>query len=204
MSIILPFMRAASFVVLGIVVGMVIACGPEADECGSGTCVRTVFVSEAAMSADLGGIAGADAICATEAAAAGLEGTFLAWLSDATHSPEDRFPRSAGPYVLPDGTQVLEGWTVLVDGLSARIAQHADGTVVPPDDGPPALVWTGTFADGQRDDVNRSSYCGDWTLDTADESVLVGWVHEHLLPGDWSAANVVRCASQAHLYCFQR
>lgn len=57
------------------------------------------------MSANLGGVGGADAICAAEAAAAGLEGTFLAWLSDATHSPKDRPPQSTGPYVLPDDTR---------------------------------------------------------------------------------------------------
>jgi hypothetical protein len=184
---------------------LALACGPEADidDCDGAPCVRTVFVSEARLPGDLGGIAGADRICADEAAAAGLDGTYLAWLSDTAHSPRDRLSRPDGAFTLPDDTEVAASWSTLVTGLSARIAMHADGTPVPDDD-PPVPVWTATYDAGQRDDINDTTYCGDWSRDTTDESVLIGWVHNRLDPIDWTSANVVSCASLAHIYCFQR
>lgn len=52
---------------------------------------KTVFVTSQTYTGNLGGLAGADAQCNLLAKAAGLEGSYLAWLSDATESPSTRF-----------------------------------------------------------------------------------------------------------------
>ena len=68
---------------------------------------KTVFVTKASFKGNLGGLAGADEKCQAEAddhASIVPSGTYLAWLSDGTNSPDTRFAKSSDPYVLPDGT----------------------------------------------------------------------------------------------------
>ena len=50
-----------------------------------------VFVTSTTHNGNLGGVAGADAICNARAAAAGLPGSYLAWISMADDDPEFRF-----------------------------------------------------------------------------------------------------------------
>ena len=59
----------------------------------------TVFVTTAVMNGNLGGEAGANAVCQGEADAAGLPGTYQAMLSTANVTPSD----TAVPYFLPGG-----------------------------------------------------------------------------------------------------
>ncbi len=80
---------------------------------------KTVFVTSAVFDGNLGGLAGADAKC--QAAADGPasvvpSGTYLAWLSDGTDSPDTRFTKTAHPYLLPDGTKIAEDFFDLTDG----------------------------------------------------------------------------------------
>ena len=64
---------------------------------GSGS--RIVFVSAPIAGSALGGVAGADAHCSSEAASRSLPGTFKAWIGDATTDPATTFPQNLGPYV---------------------------------------------------------------------------------------------------------
>jgi hypothetical protein len=198
---------------LGLVVAT--ACGDDAEMacdcaavgCSAEPCTKTVFVTRTEMAANFGGVTAADDLCAQEAANAGLAGTYFAWLSDATRSPFVRFSRATVPYVLPDGTAIAPDWDTLVDaGPSVPIAQHADASAVPPDDGSPAQVWTGTSIDGRADTYNNASnYCSNWTRNVLEESALVGWVYERVKPGlDWTRANLVPCTGSGYLYCFQQ
>lgn len=196
--------------------GLAAACsddeGPACDcaevGCFADLCTKTVFITKTQMAANFGGIAAADALCAQEAAAAGLEGTYLAWLSDNTRSPFGRFSRPTVPYVLPDGTQIAAGWDALSAAPpTAPISQHADTTAVPPDEGTAyALVWTGTSIDGRAETYNNASdYCAGWTANVLDSSAVVGFVHERTKPKlDWTRANLVPCTGMGYLYCFQQ
>ena len=59
--------------------------------------VKLVFLLEDGVRGDIGGVAAADQTCNDAAEAAGLPGTYKAWLSDSTSSPSTRFVRSDLP-----------------------------------------------------------------------------------------------------------
>jgi hypothetical protein len=69
---------------------------------------RTAFLSSPFRSG--GGLAGADAVCAADAAAAHLPGSFKALLGDVRKPPFDpaRFDTSRGPWYRVDGVQVVQ------------------------------------------------------------------------------------------------
>ena len=127
---------------------------PAADHNG-----KTIFVTGASFKSDLGGLAGADAKCQTEAddpTSIVPSGTYLAWLSDGTDSPDTRFTKSSHPYLLPDGTKIAEDFTDLTDG-SILHAINIDPT------GKRLGLqefWTGTNADGTTGP--QSVTCTGW------------------------------------------
>ena len=87
-----------------------------------------LIVTESTQRGDVGGPEGADAICAGEAAAAGIDGEFKAWLSVTGTPVGDRLTQSTVPYVLPDGTRIADDWNDLVDGsIQAPINVDAMG-----------------------------------------------------------------------------
>jgi hypothetical protein len=55
-----------------------------------------VFVTSRAYTGNLGGLAGADAICQTHAAEAGLPGTYVAWLATSTVTAPSRLAPARG------------------------------------------------------------------------------------------------------------
>jgi hypothetical protein len=61
-------------------------------------------------------VAGGDAFCQAHARAAGLPGTYKAWLADATGSPSTTMTRHLGPYQLVTTAVVAQGWNDLTDG----------------------------------------------------------------------------------------
>ena len=100
---------------------------PDETQCPGGSCqggqcvagdVKVVFVSSVGHNGKFGGVTGADSFCQGRANAAGLSGTFKAWLSGATNntSPKWRFSKSDIPYALPDGTVIADDWADLTDG----------------------------------------------------------------------------------------
>jgi Protein of unknown function (DUF1554) len=123
---------------------------------------RTVFVSSALYTGALGGLTGADSKCQVLADAAGLDGTFKAWLSDSTVQAVARLTHSADAYVRPDGVHIASSWADLVDGtIQNPINVDERGQVVP---GAAWVelegdVWTGTTDSGAA----LPTHCKDWT-----------------------------------------
>ncbi len=127
----------------------------------TGSCV--VFLTSDEYSGNLGGLAGADAICQRLAQAAGLKGTFNAWLSDSKQSAAQRLTHSSVPYVDTLGRIVANDWADLTDGALQRAitvdekrydwAINCDlfAWVLP--------VWTSTRTDGSAE----GPFCADWT-----------------------------------------
>jgi hypothetical protein len=165
--------------------------------CDGGPC--RVFVTSTRHNGNLGGIAGADAICAERAANAGLEGTFLAWLSDDDSSPSTRFVRAPYPYVLVDGTEVAANWNELTgNGIEHHIDLNERGA---PADGL-GTVWTRTLSDGTAASFSLGPDCGGWHEATSIEFGTNG-LHQGSL-ALWSFFGASSCNARLRLYCFQQ
>jgi hypothetical protein len=168
----------------------------QAATCGDGS--NCVFVTSSRHEGNLGGLAGADAICQDRAEAGGSRaapGVYLAWLSDATASPSTRFTQASVPYRLVDGTAIADDWADLVDGsLDAPIQVLESGSLAPP----VHAVWTGTETDGTRD----ADDCAGWTTGSTGTFGLVG---DHLgTTRRWTSGGLGGCGFTLALYCFQQ
>lgn len=188
---------------------------------GSGPSARLVFITSERFTGDLGGMRGADERCQDSADAAGLSGTYKAWLSDSEgHSPSTRFTRSTLPYELVDGTLVAKSWRDLTDGfLESQISLDERGNSAPKAYGglDAWFVWTGTKVDGtaktQMSDFG--GFCtepgkGDWENDLVRDFRIqcgfngVGTVRGAYLDSIWTENGFQPCDFEAHLYCFQQ
>jgi hypothetical protein len=179
---------------------------------GSGcvTNTKTVFVtSQTFQGGKLGGLTGADAICQRLAKAAGLTGTFLAWLSDSTGSPATRFTKDGGPYQLTDGTEIARNWIDLTNtGVESGISLTERRTAPPHATTPfcgPLAVWTDTGFHGTLEEPDRS--CDDWSnIDgTGGALGVASSVFNWTFQCDETAPSTREpCAATAPLYCFEQ
>lgn len=175
---------------------------------------KRVFITNQRFNADLGGISGANEKGNTAAIAAGLSGTFKAWLSDSSSSPSTNFTRSTQPYGLVDAanTRIADNWTDLTtcnEGLAGDecldnpINVNENGIVLPDEstNSTNRSVWTNTLTDGNVDETPHISNCFDFTS-------LVG----SALVGDYASTIEMwtenflsnSCGIQSRLYCFEQ
>jgi hypothetical protein len=141
----------------------------------------------------IGGIAAADQLCSTSAAAAGLAGTYVAWVSTSTVNAIDRLGSARG-WVRPDGRLFADTaadiaasrvyYPLDVDESGSALDRIADGSVL-----------TLTQADGT---VAAGATCGDLT--TTAGSGQTGFPLE--LGAAWTAFAQASCVGSYHLYCF--
>jgi hypothetical protein len=183
------------------------ACTGEA-VCGSGSCAVPlcggsvpcrVFVTSTTHKGNLGGLAGADAICQALAAAAGLPGTYMAWLSDNPTSPATRFVHSAAPYRRVDGVTIADNFTDLTDAsLDAPINVTETGAVISAD----VETWTSTKFDGTPGGVGS---CSHWTNDTVIFTASFGNATSSNATWTTESGGGTEFCNQPHrLYCFQQ
>lgn len=188
---------------------------PGVEECDDGNlepndgcdsnCKRTefvVFLTNKKVNGALGGTAGADLLCQTEAVQANRQGIFRAWLSTDAVSASARLSHANLPYVLADGTPVAFNWVDLImNGPSAPINTDASGNpilaMMPCTDD---LVWTGTDKAGES--VNKLN-CDDWTVGIGNTGNVGSFQASGVSPA-WSMCNSFICSTQAHLYCFEQ
>ena len=138
------------------------------------------------------GFAGADAICATRAAAAGLIGTFVAYLSTSGFDARDRLMAARG-WVRTDGKP-----------FGDRIEDILTGAVYYP----PALDELGNSVDsidavatGTRSDGTDDEDCVGYTSSNASDYIDIGIAIDGRFV--WEADMTASCASQYRLYCFE-
>jgi hypothetical protein len=150
---------------------------------------RIAFVSRANWLPN-GGLAGADAQCAADAAAAGLPGTFRALLSTPTASAASRFALAGTPWTRPDGAIV----TTAFEAPIAPIVQRADGT----------LANTSTLTGGADPTAigTAASTCANWTDATAGATGDAGLSMCAGVTGYRQAT--FQCNSGFFIYCFQQ
>ena len=164
---------------------------------------KFVFLTHDSYTSYLGGLAGADAVCQGAAEAAGLPGSYKAWLSTAADSPSTRFTHATVPYVLPDYTWVAQDWADLTDGsILAPINRGPDGQPVALS-GAGYDAWTATRTDGTPDNYNPIRDCNAWHGTSAWYGIL-GDASE--IGGQWTYDVSYHCGSwnRFRLYCFEQ
>jgi hypothetical protein len=135
----------------------------------------------------------------TAASAAGLSGTFRAWLSTSAQQPLDFFAPSSIPYRRLDNAQVAKDWADLVDGMLVNpISVTEIMTNVPGPACEQRAVWTASFDSGTGYDAAAKS-CSDWT--STDGTTTGG---NPSLTNAWSDGCPLPCTGQASLYCFEQ
>jgi hypothetical protein len=154
------------------------------------------------------GLAGADAVCEARAAAAGLPGTFAAWLSDDItdaychvqgltgrrymNCGEYWLPVDAGPWVRTDGAPYADSVAGMTTGrVHTPLRFDEAGRALPP------ATWLrdGTNADGS---LSNSDPCSEWS--SAIDNLTVGGIDtDHTWAwGEWSG-----CSPPASLICLE-
>ena len=157
-----------------------------------------VFVTSSRFQGDsLGGISQADAHCQNAASAAGLGGSFRAWISEVNNDAISGVPNS-GPWYTVDRTELVfnnrSNWATTP---IRKISIDENGTDHSDDTYEALLVWTGTHSGGLAGDYEAT--CGNWS------EVWVWGVFGILARNtsewtDWSAG---LCDKQYRLYCYE-
>lgn len=164
----------------------------------SGLSHHTVFVTSQTYNGNLGGLSGADAICASRAQAgaytSSLSGTWMAILSDEADSAAGRLNLSTLEVRNVLDSLIDSSGTGMWDAsLSAPIDVDENGTTVST-----ALnVWTGSTSAG----AISHTHCLSWT------SVATGIGREGLLNktnSTWIANVNSPCSAVKRLYCINR
>ncbi len=188
---------------------------------------KTVFISSQTYVGNLGGVAGADQLCQRLASAAGLSGTYKAWLSDANNrTPATGWKPSSGPFRLRNGVTVANNWNEIITTgrlLNPISLDEYGRPLAPPSYDPygKIYVWTGTKAALTTSQSivwsTPSQLCNNWNVSecmysTADQhsscfgyyGVVISQTQTYTQQY-WVDANGVRyCGSPCHLYCFQQ
>jgi len=173
------------------------SCGARA-VCVGGQCVvaQRAFLSSATYTGNLGGHGGADATCQQLATAAGLAGTWMAWISDNASSPSARFHHASVAYRLIDGTVVAASWSALVSG-SLGHGIDLDERGHPPTG--TTEVWTATNTDGTLAGDGCSSFTSGSNAAT---TPAVGVADN--TDATWTDVYLQFRDRSDHVYCFEQ
>jgi len=164
-------------------------------------------VSSALYSGNLGGLPGADSKCQSLAGAAGLCGTFKAWLSDGTGAAAARLTHAVGNYVLTNGEIVASGWS----GLTTATLLHAIDVTETKGAAPVGTVkcggssqvpvWSGATNSGIA--VANGS-CSNWGSTSTSPGAAFG--NADATNAAWSGMCqiVTVCPDTAALYCLEQ
>lgn len=154
---------------------------------------KVVFLSSVMGTGDLSswvdaggktGVAAGDAICQARALAAGLAGTFKAWLHDGANAAGVRFT-SAGPWIRLDGMKLAETKTELSAALRTTPNLTELGSYRAT-----TQVWTG----------ESGATCGVWTMGT---NAAMGTLGRAWSVTAWSNAVDFACSYTGRLYCLE-
>lgn len=171
----------------------------SASECFQGyTCSKSAckaykiaFVTSTTYRGNLGGALGADKLCQERAEAAGLSGTYMAWIGDSITSPLTRFSQWDGPYAKVTQGKVADDWKDLSDGsLDSTMTADEFGKV----SGGTLNAWIGMEHPAVTPSVSN---CLDWTSKTATDQGTY-------LSSLWSSKKTSSCAAEMRLYCFEQ
>ncbi|TJW40293.1 MAG: hypothetical protein E5X59_27095 [Mesorhizobium sp.] len=168
--------------------------------------------------ADLGGLAGADAHCASLAEAAGVAGkTWRAYLSTSDTDARDRIGR--GPWSNAKGVKIADDVASLhsdANAITKQTALNEKGEMVNGRGDKPNRhdILTGSKPDGTK---IADQTCGDWTLSGAEGAAMTGhhdrtglddsaaaksWNSSHASRGGCSQEALRSTGGDGLFYCF--
>lgn len=168
--------------------------------------------------ADLGGLKGADAHCASLAEAAGVTGkSWAAYLSTSDTDARDRIGK--GPWVNAKGVKIADDVASLhgdANGISKQTALNEKGEVVNGRGDKPNRhdMLTGSKPDGTK---IADQTCGDWTMSGAEGAAMMGhhdrtglddsaaaksWNSSHASRGGCSQEALKGTGGDGLFYCF--
>jgi len=159
-------------------------------------CFDIVLVAlNEAHTGNLGGIAGADALCAAQATGAGFKGTYKAFLSGTGRDVKDLITGNAASFIVMNskGEQLFSSWSQMFTSSSwssGKFIYSFDGKKVDENTGASpdwydAQNWTGSVAAGT---INTSSNCQSWTSDASIDSGASGELDMYKLVSGYSQA----------------
>ncbi len=175
---------------------------------------KLAFVTGTRHNGNLGGIAGADTICNNCASAAGLEGTFKAWLGDSDSGPVDNFTKDQSViYRLVNG-EFVGTWPDLVEAavtgppksLLNPISMTEQGDMVT------GYVWSNVSQGKSIDSEvgpNKSDQtsCQNWTSPSNGTGYVGDATSVDGLRWSWSlyiGEEPPGCSTEFRLYCFEQ
>ncbi|TRC74121.1 hypothetical protein FJV83_04230 [Mesorhizobium sp. WSM4307] len=168
--------------------------------------------------ADLGGLKGADAHCASLAEAAGVIGkSWHAYLSTSAEDARDRIGK--GPWFNAEGVKIADDVASLhsdANGITKQTALNERGEVVNGRGDTPNRhdMLTGSKPDGTR---IADQTCGDWTMSGAEGAAMMGhhdrtglddsaaaksWNSSHASRGGCSQEALKGTGGDGLFYCF--
>lgn len=150
---------------------------------------NVIFVTQPQPSANLGGINGADNLCAMSAMSANLgPGTYRAWLSDSFVNAANRIGSGTG-WVRPDGRPVFNTQTDLTSGRVMYLpTQDAFGVDVGSQS-----PMTGTFSFGFSSGQNCNDWFGSFGQGLAGSTRFSN--------GQWTELVAQPCNQPVRIYC---
>lgn len=151
-----------------------------------------IFVTSTIFDGNLGGSGGADAECNARADAAGLPGTYVAWLSTPELDAIDRLAGSQG-WVRPDGRPFADSLGFDIRRTWYPPSLDEFGEVVPDD----TRTITGTNFEGVY--FEPAGTCDDYTSSTALDGVGTGDPFSGF--GNWSSGGSSACKLPMRLFC---
>lgn len=153
--------------------------------------LKKVFVTSTTYNGGFALTNSADTNCAIRAAAAGLSGTWYAYLSyNGITLPYAGFTGS-GPWYKMDGTTLI----------ASNLADLTDGSIGSPinqDEFGNSVSALSTVFIG----MNTTQHCTGWTSIASTASAHTGLVGAST--SLWSNSGTTNCGSSARLYCFQQ
>lgn len=174
---------------------------------GTGSCTlhrKRVFITSTSYNGTMGGgpggLTAADNNCQSRANAAGLGGTWKAWLSTGTKSVASRLTHSIFPYSLVDDTtKIADNWTDLTDGSLQASINKNEGNIVTGSQ----AVWTNTKSDGSIFATDQRENCTDWVTSSAGRVGRYG-LNDLYTSSGWTDADNTECKQSNRLYCFEQ
>jgi cysteine-rich repeat protein len=146
-----------------------------------------------------GGLAGADAVCQSDAQSAGLTGTFRALLATSSASAASRFSTSGTPWVRLDGIPIVTTPTDLAAAQFIAPLQLTSQFVYLINDG----GWSGSASPQMAGTL--ASTCNDWQSSSNGSTGTAGRVQFSSFATAFAFDSSVTCdAPFTHLYCLEQ